>query len=435
MANNPSFTLSGPTPQQPNVFGGQMGGSTTPVSKALNAASTPYQQLTNNPVNFNVGTKQPNPTTPLKSQTVTNVDGSSTKSDYHAPAQNNASTGGTPGLVNPNANWQQNVGGAQGTPVSFPGLVGSLANSSQQGSQQGKDITGQLQNISNQGSSGVLNATNNLRNLQDQYASEINRVAGLPIGAADQAGRDANLNLLYSSKVSNAQTALQNALQGQSQQITGLTSAGGLANTQQGLIQSGMTSAGQLAQPQLGAYGQAYYQPLQAGQQQGGNYGTGPAAAANVASVQEQTKLVNDWSAARQSANNIGNQLQTFLQTNQINPADFNAVNKFLQAIGAQTSSPQYKQFYNLVTDLANTYAPVLSTSGDATNYKTQLAQSLLDGTASGKTIPQILQGLDQQAQAKIAGIQSNIQNLNTGGQVNPTILSGPSTGGGIWSW
>lgn len=432
---NYSFTNQGATPQQPNVFGGQMSGSTTPVAKALNSASDPsFSGLINRASSgsvFNVGTQQP--TTPVKSTTQTNVDGSSNTTTYHAPGtatpQYNASSGGTPGLVNPAQNQASVTPGggiAQGSqPQTFQGLLGTVAG---QGSQQNP--------VTQQGLSTAQNAANTYNTLNKQIGdtrlAEADALAhqGLaPIPMGDIMGRQAVIRNQYEQRLA--------GLGAQAQGATALFGPGfSAATTGQGQQFGAAQSALGASQPQLGAYGQTYYQPTQAGQQQGGNYGTGPAAAANVQSIQDQTKLVNDWSAARQSANQIGNQLQSFLQTNAINPADFNAVNKFLQAIGAQTSSPQYKQFYNLVTDLANTYAPVLSTSGDATNYKTQLAQSLLDGTAAGKSIPQILAGLDQQAQGKIAGLQQNIQNLNTGGQVNPPTLAGPAgTAGGIWNW
>lgn len=318
-------------------------------------------------------------------------------------------------------------------PTSFGGLVGTLADTSQRGSATGQQYTNAVADAARD-TSAVDKANTDLENLRKGYAAatgKIETTQGLPLEFVQ--GREQVLGRQYASQESAAQQALNNALTARGQTISGLQQAGGLAYQGQGLQQQGLQQAAGLAQPQLGAYGQNYYQPLQAGQGGSSPYGTGPEAAANVSSIQDQTKLVNDWSASRQSAVNIGNQLTSFLSTHNVNPADFNQVNRFLQTLAGNTSSPEYKQFYNLVTDLANTYAPVLG-QGDASNYKVQLAQSLLDGSASGKTLPQILQGLDQQAQAKILGVQQNIQNLQTGQNVNTPVQPQGGNNQG-WGW
>lgn len=359
------------------------------------------------------------------------------------PPQNTATISNTNGVAaTTNANPAYNT---TTNPVTYPSVVTDLTNASQPNSTQ----TGLINNLTGVANSNPLTqgaaydtyskAVQNLATFKQKIASQFGAMESGTDPLPTVLGREGALNKQYASQlealqgaVNQAQAALGYGISEQQTQQSGLTSALGGANTQQAQTISGLGTAAGYSQPQLGAYGQGYYNPLTANSAGSNPYGTGPAAAANVQSIQDHTKTVNDWSAARQSATNIGNQLTSFLNQNAINPSDFNAVNKFLQTIGAQTSSPQYKQFYNLVTDLANTYAPVLG-QGDASNYKVQLAQSLLDGTANGQSIPQILSGLDAQAQAKISGEQQIIQKLQNGENVNPSVTYN-GVGGGTTS-
>lgn len=352
------------------------------------------------------------------------------------PPQNTGVVGSSNGVA---SNAYSNT-----NPVTYPGAVNNLANAAQPNATQ----TGLVQNLAGVANSNPLQnggayeayskAVQNLNDLKQKIAMANSNIDQEAIPLNFQQGRKQVLSTQFASQldaaqqaVNQAQAALGYGISEQQTQQSGLTSALGGANTQQAQTLSGLGAAAGYAQPQLGSYGQGYYNPLTANSSSNSPYGTGPAAAANVQSIQDHTKTINDWSASRQSATNIGNQLTSFLNANAVNPSDFNATNKLLQFIGQNTSSPQYKQFYNLVTDLANTYAPVLG-QGDASNYKVQLAQSLLDGTASGQTIPQILAGLDAQAQTKIAGEQKIVHDLETGQNVNPeaTKTSATSTGG-----
>lgn len=329
-------------------------------------------------------------------------------------------TGNTTALPGQNQGTQNAP--QQSTPMpTYTGIVGSLANFNspvgQQANTQAQEAYKNTQGLIGQ-----------LKQSRDAEATAIANQGQAPIPMGDITGRQAVIRQLYETQQANlgSQAQAESALYGPA-----LTAAG----LGQGQNLQGLQSAATAAKPELGAFGQGYYNPIDPAQANSSPYGTGPAAAANVASIQSLTQQANDWSASRQAATNIGSQLTNFLSSNQVNPADFNAVNRFLQTIGAQTSSPQYKQFYNLITDLANTYAPVLSTTGDATNYKTELAQSLLDGTASGQTIPQILQSLDAQAQAKIQGVIQTRDRLQSGGNVNPEAPYGSTGSASTLSW
>ncbi len=290
---------------------------------------------------------------------------------------------------------------------------------------------------------GLLNAPaqntqlgQNATNITDSYNKQIAALAPLTSAAGDLSTGTAAVGGGNATLDSNAISQRIQALEGQeAQQLSGNTQ--GIAA--QGQAQSALSSAGQLTQPQLAGIGtQQYYNPLEAGTS-GNNsqYGTGPAAASNVASIQSQTSTINDLAASRAAASSIvSNQLTPFLQQNGINPSDFNAVNQFLQNIGAQTSSPQYATFKNMVADLASVYAQILTPpGGSTTDLQTQIAQSLINSTSSGQSILQVIQNLDGQAQSKIAGLQTNVSNLQNDQNVNTAASSGGSSGGSLYDF
>lgn len=277
-----------------------------------------------------------------------------------------------------------------------------------------------------------------LQQLQQSQSNEANTVAGIksqPIPLEFQQGQAQVVQSQYQQQ----QAALASALQGEAALgglganvlgtgVQGYGTGANAALTGQSLAQQGLGAAGALASPQFPAYTSAGYNPVTGTYSTvgGGQYGSGPAAAANIASIQAQTQQVNDWSSARSAANQLVNsQLTPLLQQNNVNPSDFNAVNRLLQAIAGQTSNPQYKQLQNLMTDVAQTYAQVLTPPGQSPSvWISQTAQGLLDSTASGQSIQQVIGSLDAQAYAKIYGVQQTVNALQTGGNVNPAVQS-----------
>lgn len=233
------------------------------------------------------------------------------------------------------------------------------------------------------------------------------------------------------------QGLFQNLIAAQTAQQSGLNQAATLAqpaNTNftytPGTVTQNAVTGQTTNAPQLGPIGtQQYYTP---GQSNSSPYGTGPEAAANVGSIQDQTTQVNNWSQARQSAGNIiQNNLNPILSKNGINPNDLNAINQFVQLIAGQTSNPVYKEFGNVMSELASSYASILTQPGqDPTNLQTTIAQGLLNPSAKGETFSQVLQGLDSQAYQKILGAQQNVDRLKTGQNVNPAPTQS-TTGGG----
>ena len=81
-----------------------------------------------------------------------------------------------------------------------------------------------------QGNSAVQQATKGVQDVQNEYANKVAEIEGAPIPLEFQQGQKGVVERLYASKLANAQTALQNALTGQGQQITGASAAGGLVS-------------------------------------------------------------------------------------------------------------------------------------------------------------------------------------------------------------
>jgi len=142
-----------------------------------------------------------------------------------------------------------------------------------------------------------------------------------------------------------------------------------------------------------------------------------------------QTQQIATWTSAKQQASNLGANLTSLINSAGINPNDVNKLNTAVQTWATNTSSPQYATFHNLVADLSNTYAQVLTPSGGTvTDYVRSISDSLLNPSASGKSILQVISDLDGQVNAKIAGVQTSYNagtsngsaNTNTSGGANP---------------
>lgn len=143
------------------------------------------------------------------------------------------------------------------------GIVQNLTNMGKQPDWQ--TINGTQYNTQVAGYDPVGIASKNLQEFNTKYAGQVANTEGLPLGVEEQTGRAAS----YARQAAATQGALQqevaNLLQGQQQRIGALGTAGGIANTQQGLIQQALQQAGALAAPQLSQYGQTYYSPVEGG--------------------------------------------------------------------------------------------------------------------------------------------------------------------------
>lgn len=385
-------------PPLKNSFGGnlgfnsQTGSNSSPLfmgTKARNPAAniqTPNQTLTS-------------------SQTQTQ---NQQKNQQQNQTQNQPTGGGTPAQTqnnqqqNQTQNQQNNSTGGNGQYNVNPNLQGQL-------------ITG----LANTQTNPQLQKVQSLiQNEIQSYQQQLGNLYNEPgLGQQEFMGRSQALADVFNNTLSNLNN-YYTALQGE-----------------QGKQQAALGGAASANAPITGVpYGTQTISPASASYTSGTQYGTGPAAAANVSSIQGLTSQVNNWGAARSNAQNIITQQLTPLLTGAgINPSDLNAVNQFIQKIAGQTSSSQYKSFQSIVSELAASYAQILTQPGqDPTNLQTTIAQSLLNATSSGQSIMQVLAQLDATAQSKIQGTQNTISTLNQGGNVNtpPISTAGGNTGG-----
>lgn len=184
---------------------------------------------------------------------VTNVGGT----DYQGGhAVTGYPTGGTPQAP-------QTVQPAPQAPATFGGMVGGLASTSMNGSQNATAATnGLLQ-------APVQNETlsNQAQAIGTRYGDQIARVSNYGNALAGSYTTGAGLAPVSQGLAGQAQNTTANEVQGlqsaenaalapidkellaQSQAQAGLTSAGSVANTQQANVQSGLNAAGQLAEP------------------------------------------------------------------------------------------------------------------------------------------------------------------------------------------
>lgn len=417
------------------------------------------------------------PTTPLKSviQTTDGQGSTTTRHDFHAPVvpnSQNTTASIAPHTVLPLTGNVQVPSGATVNPntgalvtaptnpspantATFPGIVSTLANTAQGNIPIGQ----QAKDIGNFFSPKIAAVT---RGMIGQQTGDLSTgTAPVGEGAAQLAASAAGQELQGLSSAEQAQLAAINPqLTAEQQAQAGLASEGGLAQPQFNpstlSFFNPLTASASVPQPttytiqagdtlntiaarngipvdQLEAANPQItdVNKIDVGQQitippSGGQFGTGPAAAANAAAVAALQTQVISMSAARSAVNSVvQNQLNPFLQSNNVNPSDLNAVNALIQTVARNTSSPQYKELSNLMTDIAQSYSPVFVAQGqDPSVWVSQTTQGLLDATASGQTISQIISSLDSQAQSKIAGYQSTINALEHGQNINPAPSS-----------
>ncbi len=173
----------------------------------------------------------------------------------------------------------------------------------------------------------------------------------------------------------------------------------------------------------LSGYGQAGVNALN--QALGGGFNVNLSAATG-ASQTSQAQQAQAYISSANQARNLGTQLTQLINQAGINPNDVNAVNTLVQKISTNLSDPNYQTFQNLVNDLASVYASILTPAGgNVTDMVRSTSQSLLNAAQSGQSILQVMNNLDAQAQAKIAGVttafnQPNYGTNNTTNAANP---------------
>lgn len=343
----------------------------------------------------------------------------------------------------------------------FSGILGQLVNRAGSPPQQ-------AQNHTQQGAAygaGSIPIAAQARDIAQQFGQQYAKVG--EAGAKFRAGQlttgttpVAEGNAAVTAQSTAAQQAAlaqgqQAALQGINQQLAGQQQASSAANAAAGQEYTGygqqlgaLNNAAGLAQPNVGGIGQVPYSPIDLAQgaplgstQPGGVAAAGnllgqfagaQAAGAAPGSVQaQQIAQVEGYKSALQQGQNLQAQLSDLITQFGLNPNDINGVNRGLQAIARNVSSPQYKILQNYINDIANTYAQVLTPpNGSATDTTRSIAASMLDATASGKSILQTMQSLDEAAKAKIAGVPTigggSTGNTNFGGGTTVQTSAGP---------
>ncbi len=237
----------------------------------------------------------------------------------------------------------------------------------------------------------------------------------------------------------------------------------GLAQTQQQLQQAGLTAAGNVAQQQAGAatteqqaqqsalaqaagvttptpanvYG--FYQP---GTGQYQEYPQG--GAANVGAINQkisQGAAVQSMLGQQAQAQALGNNLTTLINNAGINPATpgnsglmTNFVNGAAQWINKNTGDPQYQNFANLISEISNRYATILSQSTGTPTDQSTISHNIINGLASGQSILQVLQQLNKNATDSINALQQTAtgNQSNSSSQGSQTQTNGTSN---VNSW
>jgi hypothetical protein len=131
--------------------------------------------------------------------------------------------------------------------------------------------------------------------------------------------------------------------------------------------------------------------------------------AAQTATANTQGQQQAQYTSAKQQANNLSQQFTNLLGTYGLNPSDINKANSVIQTIAANTSDWRYQALNNYISDIVNTYAQILTPPGaTTTDYTKTQAANMLSALASGQSLQNTIASIDQQAQAKIAGVQTN---------------------------
>lgn len=265
--------------------------------------------------------------------------------------------------------------------------------------------------------------------LSDLNASKQNEANSLalnsenPIPLEFQQGRGQILQNQY--------TQQQEALASEYQGAAALEGAGTAQQTAQ---QNGLQGAAGLVAPQPGqnpvsqsfnpATGQ--YSGL-AANSAGGAGGSAQSALANVGTLEgaesagaSQVPLEQALAAGTGAADNITSYLS---ENPSLNSSSLNIANLANQWISGQYSganSAQYQTLGNYLTTFATQMAPLLAPGGTVTDASRALQQSLINGSANGQTISQVLAQLTSEAQA-------TLQNRASGAAGGGTVAGGSS--------
>lgn len=360
--------LSGPNP---NNLGnglslGSNGSVNAPTGLGFKAPTNAFSTALNNVASGKTsgnntytigGSNSIQPSTPLKSVTTNNIDGSSTTHEFHKP-----DTGTDTGLIKKDSTDSNKTTDSTQTPSVQP--TSTYASAVQNAQQAG--------NNSANFNAGLMNEINAIK-------SNRNYVSPIAEGLAGQVQQTGGI---------------------QGQRLADIaTNATNIASKLAPVTQFGVLTDPTTGQPISG--GSAGAAAFQGGQIQGQQ-----TAGSNYASQR----------IAHVAASGIKDTIKSQLLDPSLNPSEIRAGNLVSQWLSTGlVSDPKYKNLFNSINEYISTLAPILGVGGDTTNLKTEIAQSFIDSSASASSISQVLDGIDKLATDKLANIASAGQG---GGQV-----------------
>ena len=272
----------------------------------------------------------------------------------------------------------------------FAGLVGGIANTAAQPSQQYVDAQKQY-----------LDYQNKIAALQSSYAQSTANLDSEPIDLALASGQQGILSRLEAGKeaalsgqLAGAQAAAQTATGQQATQLGGLESAAGLVAPQQ------VSPTNVPYNPATGTYGT----PASTA------YGTGTnglQAVGNIAGQINVGQNVTQLNSYLGGAQVVGNNLNQLIKDADINPTGITYLNGVIQFGADKMSNPQYREFAGQINDFVASLAPILGVGGNVTDMKTQMSNQIINGLQSGETITQVVDYFLKQAQQKIQGMSA----------------------------
>lgn len=141
----------------------------------------------------------------------------------------------------------------------------------------------------------------------------------------------------------------------------------------------------------------------------------------------QNTQIAN-YKSAQQQGKNLASQASDLINQFKLNPSDLNAANGAIQKIALNTSNPQYQILNNYLNDISARYAQILTPPGGASTDTTRaVATGMLNSLASGTSLQTVLNALDQQANAVIAGVPTT---GGSGTSATPSAAPAGTSGG-----
>lgn len=236
-----------------------------------------------------------------------------------------------------------------------------------------------------------------------------NQVVGAGTNASEYAGTQGLIN----NRIANQENAYTNAMNAALAKM-------GAATSQQQTQQSGLGVAGGLTQPQLAGPTNVPFNPAE------GNFGSPAANAFGQNGLTGVGMLQGQIGAGQQYVQNqaiIGKvqpmvkNLDSLISQEGINPHDVTFLNQLDQWSRGTLSSSAIPKFQGQLNDIVASLAQILGVPSSATSdFRTQMAGSIVNGLQNGQSISDSVNYFLQQAQEASKGYLQGAQGANQGG-------------------